>query len=302
MIISARTGCSNFVCFFICLQFAMLSQNEEELIVIESMFPEELSKPKDLTGFFELTLSDGNKYPIVMKWKYHSGYPMERPPYLELDIRWMDARQTSDLRDNMMRLFKKDSGVLLDWIEYLRQNVMSTVVWPTNKMENGQTSSIEKDEAVIDEKILDSISQTKKHESMASKKIGHQPKSVTVYHSEPLTDRKSIFQAHLAQVSSEEDVRIVFDQLKQNKKFALATHNISAYRLTIGGKLISFRDDDGEDKAGDKLLDLLELMKLEGFLIIVSRWYGGIKLGNDRFKNIVTVAKQLILSTINGVK
>ena len=42
-------------------------------------------------------------------------------------------------------------------------------------------------------------------------------------------------------------------------------------------------DDDGEDGAGMRLLGILQKMKIYNVFVIVSRWYGGTLLGNDRF-------------------
>jgi len=47
-----------------------------------------------------------------------------------------------------------------------------------------------------------------------------------------------------------------------------------------------FRDDDGEGGAGDKLLNLLDVCNAINCVIIVTRWYGGVHLGPDRFKHI----------------
>lgn len=35
-------------------------------------------------------------------------------------------------------------------------------------------------------------------------------------------------------------------------------------------------DDDGEDGAGSRLAQLLEMRKEDGVLILVSRWFGGV--------------------------
>jgi len=51
-----------------------------------------------------------------------------------------------------------------------------------------------------------------------------------IYSDEPFEDRKSIFQAHLSPVQSKEEVQLVLEKLKENKKIANATHNMYAYR------------------------------------------------------------------------
>ena len=53
-------------------------------------------------------------------------------------------------------------------------------------------------------------------------------------------------------------------------------------------------DDDGEDAAGARLAHLLEMRKEECVLVVVSRWYGGIKLGPKRFAHINNVARELL--------
>lgn len=53
--------------------------------------------------------------------------------------------------------------------------------------------------------------------------------------------------------------------------------------------------DDGEIGAGPKLLNLLELMKAKNVMVIVTRWYGGIHLGADRFKHICNLARIILV-------
>jgi putative IMPACT (imprinted ancient) family translation regulator len=55
-------------------------------------------------------------------------------------------------------------------------------------------------------------------------------------------------------------------------------------------------DDDGEDGAGSRLAQLLEMRGEDGVLVVVSRWYGGIKLGPKRFAHITNVARELLIS------
>ncbi|VEL38106.1 unnamed protein product [Protopolystoma xenopodis] len=54
-------------------------------------------------------------------------------------------------------------------------------------------------------------------------------------------------------------------------------------------------DDDGETHAGQRLLHLLLISRVENVAVIVSRWYGGIQLGPDRFKHINNAAKLLLV-------
>jgi len=106
----------------------------------------------------------------------------------------------------------------------------------------------------------------------------------------PVTDRKSKFQAFIAEVRRIEDVSDMMKQLVSNKKIAAATHNMYAYRIMLdieGGKqLLENREDDGEGGGGDKILFVLQAKKSINLMVVVTRWYGGIHLGQARFKHI----------------
>ena len=54
-------------------------------------------------------------------------------------------------------------------------------------------------------------------------------------------------------------------------------------------------DNDGEDCAGSRLAQLLEMRKEMGILVVVSRWYGGIPLGPKRFAHITNAARDVLL-------
>ena len=119
-----------------------------------------------------------------------------------------------------------------------------------------------------------------------------------VVEGEPLSDRKSKFIAFGAVVHSEAEVDAVMDLLWQNKKIAEATHRMLAYRIrTADGGVVEKRDDDGETGAGDKMLYLLQASGEVETMVVVVRWYGGIHLGNDRFRHIVDLSRNLIRSS-----
>ena len=46
--------------------------------------------------------------------------------------------------------------------------------------------------------------------------------------------------------------------------------------------------------AGSRLLHLLNMMDVKNTLVVVTRWYGGIQLGGDRWKHINNVARNAI--------
>ena len=72
-------------------------------------------------------------------------------------------------------------------------------------------------------------------------------------------------------------------KLKRTRKFAKATHNSWAVLLSDGTPI---KGDDGEAGAGMVILRMLERERLFDHVIVVTRWYGGTKLGGDRFRRV----------------
>ncbi|MDD3625978.1 MAG: YigZ family protein [bacterium] len=109
--------------------------------------------------------------------------------------------------------------------------------------------------------------------------------------SDPVYDRKSKFIGVCATVSSKKEIDEVLTFIKEKKEFKKPTHIISAYRFMKEDKLVEKKNDDGETGAGFKLLELLRRKGKENILVVVLRWYGGVKIGSDRFRHIVAVAE-----------
>lgn len=84
--------------------------------------------------------------------------------------------------------------------------------------------------------------------------------------------------------------------LSTDKKAAKATHNITAWRIR-GESDTAFQDcnDDGETAAGGRILHLMQLMDVWDVMIVVTRWYGGVKLGPDRFRIINSAARDALV-------
>ncbi|TPP62939.1 Impact family protein [Fasciola gigantica] len=122
---------------------------------------------------------------------------------------------------------------------------------------------------------------------------------IEIIRGETLVDRKSVFQAHCCRVHNVGQVSRFITALLEDRKVASATHNILAWRIVDNKRgqspvIHADCDDDGETHAGSRLLHLLTISGVENVAIVVSRWYGGIQLGPDRFKHINNVARQLL--------
>ena len=111
--------------------------------------------------------------------------------------------------------------------------------------------------------------------------------------SDVLTEKKSIFVARAAAVQSPLEAKSYLQHLlATDKKVAKATHNITAWRIQ-GPNETTYQDcdDDGETAAGGRLLHLMQLMDIWDVMVVVTRWYGGVQLGPDRFRLINTAAR-----------
>lgn len=115
--------------------------------------------------------------------------------------------------------------------------------------------------------------------------------------SDVITEKKSVFVARAAPVTSIAQAKLYLDHLlATDKKVSKATHNITAWRIH-GENGVQYQDcdDDGETAAGGRLLHLLELMGVWDAMVVVTRWYGGIQLGPDRFRIISQSARDSLL-------
>lgn len=116
--------------------------------------------------------------------------------------------------------------------------------------------------------------------------------------SDVITEKKSVFVARAAEVSSVSQAKTYLAHLlATDKKVSKATHNITAWRIHPPNTNVQFQDcdDDGETAAGGRLLHLLELMGVWNVMVVVTRWYGGVQLGPDRFRIINQVARESVV-------
>ncbi len=97
-----------------------------------------------------------------------------------------------------------------------------------------------------------------------------------------ITDRGSKYAVSGGVVADRGQVAAFLVALKSEKKYGKATHNSWAALLPTG----PLRHDDGEAGAGDLILRMLQRAGSPGQIVVVTRWYGGVPLGGDRFRHI----------------
>lgn len=110
-----------------------------------------------------------------------------------------------------------------------------------------------------------------------------------------ITIKKSRFITSLARVNTEEDAKEFIQQI--SKKYYDATHNTYAYTIGLNDEHVK-ASDNGEPSgtAGVPELKALQLMGIKNVVAVVTRYFGGIKLGAGglirAYSNSVTEAVQ----------
>ncbi|KIM45189.1 hypothetical protein M413DRAFT_441873 [Hebeloma cylindrosporum] len=115
-----------------------------------------------------------------------------------------------------------------------------------------------------------------------------------IYSSERVRDRKSVFLAHASTLPTPSALSSFLDHLDSLPDLKRATHRMYAYRIVDNLNFATRHNDGGEKGSGQRLSRLLEASQCEDVVVVVSRWYGGIKLGPDRWRLISGVAKEAL--------
>lgn len=130
---------------------------------------------------------------------------------------------------------------------------------------------------------------------MSSKPLNYLTIGKTGQHE--LIIKKSKFICSLARTETVEEAQEFIEQV--SKKYHDATHNTYAYTLGLNDNQVK-ASDNGEPSgtAGIPELKVLQLMKLKNVTAVVTRYFGGIKLGAGglirAYSNSVTEAAQNI--------
>ena len=115
---------------------------------------------------------------------------------------------------------------------------------------------------------------------------GHEPKTDFLLLEKIIKDRGSIYSVSAGFAKNREDINLFLKKLKANKKYAKATHNSYAARVSRENMIFDTKSDDGETGAGNVILNILQRRNFINIIVVVTRWFGGVKLEGDRFKHI----------------
>ncbi len=113
-------------------------------------------------------------------------------------------------------------------------------------------------------------------------------------HEQIIEDRGSRYSVSIGRVESREDIKAFLKELKRKKKYAKATHNSFAARVSHEGAIFETKNDDGETGAGMVILRVMQKENISNTVVCVTRWFGGTKLQGDRFRHVQDATKYAI--------
>ncbi|XP_026735306.1 protein IMPACT-like [Trichoplusia ni] len=251
-----------------------LTKQAEEVEALSSIYGDDWTTESDVSRSYSIRIEE-NKNEVRLYVTMPSDYPSLAPPKYEISAPWMDRKAKTELLHALEEVYLENVGenVVFQWVEKIREVLQA--IKPTENKTEKKPAAIE----ALDLKLLEI-------------------NCPAITHGEVIVDRKSSFQGHAAEVHCLEDVNAVLTKLKLNKKILHATHNMFAYRIerktAKGTSILQDCDDDGEQHAGGRMLHLLQILDQKNTLVVVSRWYGGIQLGPDRFRHINNATRQVI--------
>lgn len=107
-----------------------------------------------------------------------------------------------------------------------------------------------------------------------------------------IVDRKSKYTLVWWYIESEKEAKEFMKLLKKDKYFMNSTHNSYAYRIKLeNGSVVEWKNDDGETWAGMCILREIQRENAKNLIVVVTRYFWGIYLQTDRFKNVIDACK-----------
>ncbi|XP_037079618.1 protein IMPACT-like [Pollicipes pollicipes] len=236
----------------------------DEVQALSAIYEQEWQVISEPSRIYAVVVGVDSGKKVTLEVTLPSDYPLEAPPQYQLLAPWLRGSLRHQLGSLLDTLYWENMGssILYLWIERIKEFL--------EDLRDGDDSEEPAPPAPAETPALPPSDEDA------------QP-CPEITHGECIMDRKSVFQGHCAIVRSVQQVRQVVARLKENRKVAAAAHNMWAYRIggATSGAFQQDCDDDGETHAGARMLHLLE-----DVVVVVSRWFGGILLGPDRFRHI----------------
>ncbi|KAJ7704407.1 ribosomal protein S5 domain 2-type protein [Mycena rosella] len=225
-------------------------------------------------------------------------YPAAAPPQLQLLSRYIGAfGADSGLFGEVLRTFiSSASGV--EWVpgavcvfDGLQSALERCAAWYGDRLSAEVAGALVRADLHPDRPLTP----PPPHSGPTAVEAPPLPEGIQMFLAEPIIDRKSAFVGRACAISHPSEVPIILAHLMSDRRIARAAHPIiNAWRCQVGTLLHQDNDDDGETAAGGRLAHLLHILEVDNVLVIVTRYFGGIHLGPDRFKHINQAARNAL--------
>nr|XP_061834155.1 protein IMPACT-B-like [Nerophis lumbriciformis] len=282
----------------------LLSQIEE-VEALSSIYGDEWCVIDEAARIFCIKISndmDEPKLTACLQIILPPDYPSTAPPIYQINAAWLRGSERVKLANSLEDLYVEHVGesILYMWVEKIREFLVDKSQDSETVDQSGRvnlTAEEEVDDDDEDAPDFGGLTLRSSEDTHLFPEHTNDEEVPQIKHGVCITDRRSTFQPHLAAVVTPRQVKGVLERLYENKKIASATHNIYAYRIYCEDKHSFLQDceDDGETAAGGRLLHLLQILDVRNVMVVVSRWYGGILLGPDRFKHINNCARNILV-------
>ncbi|KAF5320904.1 hypothetical protein D9619_000722 [Psilocybe cf. subviscida] len=294
-----------------------------EIEVLQSIYGEDAIRiwhPPNTNGKTSPTRSDGTiRYEVTISLpsphedvslkilvSLPKTYPASSPPQLQLLSKYIGAfGPDSTLFGSILRTFISVNGV--EWSEDnvcvfdgIQNTVERCTAWYEEKLSLDKAGELVRDDAKEQTQARqasgrDSSTEDDHIPGVIESAPAALPAGVHLHVAEPITDRKSAFVGRACKITHPSEVPLVLSYLMGDRRIARAAHPIiNAWRCHSDGVLHQDNDDDGETAAGGRLAHLLQILEVNNVLVVVTRYFGGIHLGPDRFKHINQAARNAL--------
>jgi hypothetical protein len=221
-------------------------ERDEERQVLEAVYANDVFSAEEdeehgLRYHFRVVV--GNGHAVLVDFLLPAAYPNESPPVYELRESfgspiWIEAPFRQQLHEELLQVYRdyamegRGQPIVYQWIEHLQERLQEAF----QELHHHHPQDDSQDDAlVINQESHDITDETDIAPSPIIAKIEQKPTVPlpTLYSSEEsIVDRKSIFIAHLAPITSLEEIQAVVEHLKSIPRISKATHpTILAYRF-----------------------------------------------------------------------
>lgn len=206
---------------------------------------------------------------VALRIRFPADYPDEPPTILGTQTTGLNGPKSTEgtalvlqTRDALRKVHERGSPCVYDLIEYLGE-------LPRSEDEMQPTDFFDRNDVQHDM----ATGGRGDHRGDGLAQISERPQWTL---SDTITEKKSVFLARVAHVSSPGEARVFLAGLKDtDKRVAKATHNVTAWRIrSPANPEVTYQDcdDDGETAAGGRLLRLMRVMDIWDAMVVVSRY------------------------------